>query len=46
MMVEIHKLCAQNRQTSPAHPKAIDGYGADTEPDNDILPPLRYFHDK
>ncbi len=46
MMVEIHNLCAQNRQTCPTHPKAVNGYGSDPEPDNDILPPLRYFHDK
>lgn len=46
MMVEIHNLCAQNRQSGASHPKAVNGYGSDPEPDNDILPPLRYFHDQ
>lgn len=46
VMVEIHNLCAQNRQSGPAHAKAIRRYGTDPEPENDILPPLRYFTDK
>lgn len=45
MMVEIHNLCAQNRRSAPAHSNAINRYGKDAEPENDILPPLRHFTD-
>jgi hypothetical protein len=41
MMVEIHNLCAQNRQSCPTDPKTCNHYSTDHEPLNDILPPLR-----
>ncbi|MBX2830203.1 MAG: hypothetical protein KTR23_03345 [Rhodospirillales bacterium] len=45
MMVELHNLCAQNRKSVPAHLNAINKYGRDAEPENDILPPLRHLKD-
>lgn len=46
MMVEIHNLCAQNRQCGQAYAKAIRRYDIDADPGNDILPPLRYYKDE